>query len=125
MDMYYTLGLNGAGIAFFLAYLAHWMIVYPIARRLSGFRWSHEKPAYRSGYSQVNRSCLLRFLCPARALGSTGRDAGGCYAVFIQSECSLSWCPYTRFSYPIRRLLIGLRIVPSGHGTGQLSLRIP
>jgi antigen flippase len=35
-------GLKGAGIAFFLAYLAHWMIVYPITRRLSGFRWSRE-----------------------------------------------------------------------------------
>jgi PST family polysaccharide transporter len=33
-------GLNGAGIAFFLAYVAHWIIVYPITRRLSGFRWS-------------------------------------------------------------------------------------
>jgi PST family polysaccharide transporter len=35
-------GLNGAGIAFFLAYAVHWIIVYPIVRRLSGFRWSPE-----------------------------------------------------------------------------------
>jgi antigen flippase len=33
-------GLNGAGIAFFLAYAVHWIITYPIARKLSGFRWS-------------------------------------------------------------------------------------
>jgi PST family polysaccharide transporter len=35
-------GLNGSGIAFFLAYVAHWIIVYPIVRHLSGFRLSLE-----------------------------------------------------------------------------------
>jgi PST family polysaccharide transporter len=39
-------GLSGAGIAFFLAYVAHWIIVYPITRRLSGFRWSRENKKY-------------------------------------------------------------------------------
>ncbi len=39
-------GLNGAGIAFFLAYAAHWIIVYPITRRLSGFRWSRENKEF-------------------------------------------------------------------------------
>lgn len=33
-------GLNGAGIAFFASYLVHWAIVAPIARHLTGFRWS-------------------------------------------------------------------------------------
>lgn len=33
-------GLDGAGIAFFLAYVFHGVLVYPIVRRLSGFRWS-------------------------------------------------------------------------------------
>jgi antigen flippase len=32
--------LNGAGIAFFLSYVFHGVLVYPIVRRLSGFRWS-------------------------------------------------------------------------------------
>ncbi len=35
-------GLNGAGIAFFLSYVFHGLLVYPIVRRLSGFRWSRE-----------------------------------------------------------------------------------
>jgi PST family polysaccharide transporter len=35
-------GLEGAGIAFFLSYICHWIIVYPIVRRLSGFHWSLE-----------------------------------------------------------------------------------
>jgi PST family polysaccharide transporter len=36
------LGLDGAGIAFFLSYVVHGAVVYPIARSLSGFRWSNE-----------------------------------------------------------------------------------
>lgn len=35
-----TLGLVGAGIGFFLAYVLHLLLVYPLARRLTGFRWS-------------------------------------------------------------------------------------
>jgi PST family polysaccharide transporter len=35
-------GLNGAGIAFFGSYVFHAFLMYPIVRRLSGFRWSQE-----------------------------------------------------------------------------------
>ncbi|MGA7795790.1 MAG: O-antigen translocase [Candidatus Acidiferrales bacterium] len=33
-------GLDGAGIAFFGAYIFHYFLIYPIVRHLSGFRWS-------------------------------------------------------------------------------------
>ena len=33
-------GLTGAGIAFFGSYIFHGILTYPIARVLSGFRWS-------------------------------------------------------------------------------------
>jgi PST family polysaccharide transporter len=33
-------GLNGAGIAFFGSYIFHVLMLYLIARQLSGFRWS-------------------------------------------------------------------------------------
>lgn len=35
-------GLVGAGVAFALSYVLHWAVVFPIARRLTGFAWSHE-----------------------------------------------------------------------------------
>jgi PST family polysaccharide transporter len=35
-------GLEGAGIAFMLSYAFHALIVYPTARRMTGFRWSSE-----------------------------------------------------------------------------------
>jgi PST family polysaccharide transporter len=33
-------GVDGAGMAFFGAYLFHALLLYPVVRRLSGFRWS-------------------------------------------------------------------------------------
>lgn len=33
-------GVNGAGIAFFASYVFHGLLVYPIVRRLTGFRWT-------------------------------------------------------------------------------------
>jgi PST family polysaccharide transporter len=35
-------GVDGAGMAFFGAYALHGLLLYPIARRLNGFRWSAE-----------------------------------------------------------------------------------
>lgn len=35
-----SFGLNGAGIAFFISYVFHGLMIYPIVRRLSAFRWS-------------------------------------------------------------------------------------
>jgi PST family polysaccharide transporter len=35
-----SFGVNGAGIAFFGSYVFHLCLIYPIVRRLSGFRWS-------------------------------------------------------------------------------------
>jgi PST family polysaccharide transporter len=35
-----TLSLNGAGIAFATSYVFHGCLLYPIVRRISGFRWS-------------------------------------------------------------------------------------
>jgi PST family polysaccharide transporter len=35
-----SIGLSGAGIAFFASYALHWLMIYPAVRWLSGFRWS-------------------------------------------------------------------------------------
>jgi enterobacterial common antigen flippase len=37
-----TLGIEGAGVAFFASYVFHAAMVYPVARRLTGFRWRAE-----------------------------------------------------------------------------------
>jgi PST family polysaccharide transporter len=37
-----SFGLRGSGIAFFGSYVFHGLLIYPIVRRLSGFRWSRD-----------------------------------------------------------------------------------
>lgn len=44
-------GVNGAGVAFFVSYVCHGLLVYPIVRWITGFRWS-----------AVNRRLGLAFL---------------------------------------------------------------
>ena len=50
-------GLAGAGIAFFASYVFHVLILYPIVRRLSGFRWS--PIALRTAVLFTSVSCAL------------------------------------------------------------------
>ena len=78
-------GLNGAGIAFFFAYLAHWMIVYPIARRLSGFRWSRENKQLGSASLVLIAIVFAGFyvLPPFWASGF------GILAAFLSATCSI------------------------------------
>lgn len=40
-------GMTGVGVAFFLSYVFHVAIIYPVVRRISGFRW--EPDNFRSG----------------------------------------------------------------------------
>lgn len=49
-------GVNGAGIAFFISYMFHGLMIYPIVRWLSGFNWSSE-----------NRKTGVIFLCSITA----------------------------------------------------------
>jgi PST family polysaccharide transporter len=46
-------GLNGAGMAFFASYILHWLIVYPIVRRLTGFAWSRTNTRIGLGFLLV------------------------------------------------------------------------
>jgi antigen flippase len=72
-------GLSGAGIAFFLSYVFHAVLVYPIVNRISGFTWSGE-----------NRGCAGTFL-----------------ALVGLAFASLQWLP-TRLGYACAVLLLCL-----------------
>jgi PST family polysaccharide transporter len=51
-------GLNGSGMAFFVSYVFHGVMLYPVVRKLSGFRWS---PANRRLMAHFLTSILLTF----------------------------------------------------------------
>ena len=107
-------GLNGAGIAFFGSYVFHWCLIYPISRKLTGFRWGEESK---------HTSLLLSLLTAAAFCGS--------YLLPFYAACSFGalltvvsgaysvWClgrliPFDRVPPPIRRVLAALRLSPPG-----------
>jgi antigen flippase len=116
-------GLNGAGLAFFLSYIVHWLVVYPITRRLSNFGWSLQNR--RTGLivlSSIAVVFLSFYVLPQRAALSVGVLAvllSSFYSVRVLSKL----IPTHEIPRPMRQLLIGLRLVPANASTNQLATR--
>jgi antigen flippase len=102
-------GLNGAGIAFFLAYVVHWLIVYPIVRQLSGFRWSPENR--QTGLLILSLIAVVFcgfYVLPllwAAALGTLAAGLSGVYSIRVLTKL----VPVRDMPAPLRHLFIGLR----------------
>lgn len=66
-------GLTGAGVAFFASYLLHVVVVYPMCRSVSGFRWSRQTGRVALAFVVVIAAVHVGFLllppAPAMALG--------------------------------------------------------
>ena len=116
-------GLNGAGLAFFLSYIVHWLVVYPITRRLSSFGWSLQNR--RTGLivlSSIAVVFLSFYVLPQRVALSLGALAvllSSLYSVRVLSKL----IPTHEIPRPMRQLLIGLRLLPAGASTNQLATR--
>jgi PST family polysaccharide transporter len=78
-------GLEGTGGAFFGSYVFHALLIYPIVRRLSGFRWSAVNLKTASGFALLIAMVFagFRFLQPpwATALGVAATVASGLYSM--------------------------------------------
>lgn len=78
-------GLNGAGIAFFGSYMFHAVIIYPLVRWLSGFRWSAENARTITLFLVSIGVVFCGFLAlppiTATALGMVATILSGIYAV--------------------------------------------
>lgn len=103
-----SFGLNGAGIAFFGSYVFHGLLIYPIVRRLSGFRWS-----------AANRQTGLLFLlmiaavfCGFFLLPSLVATGLGIVAVIVSSAYSirglLHLVAFDQIPRPVAQLLAGM-----------------
>lgn len=66
-------GIQGAGVAFFLSYVFHVAIIYPIVRRLSGFRWERDNflsgSLFVSGATAVTMGFVLLPVLVANIFG--------------------------------------------------------
>ena len=105
-------GLNGAGIAFFASYVFHWLLIYPIVRRLSGFRWS----VANSKIGLLFLSLIAVVFCGFYALPTLSAIGIGTLAMILSSVYSIrvlvNLVPLDRIPPPIRRLLVWLWVVP-------------
>src|SRR5882757_1952584 len=108
-----SFGLNGAGIAFFLSYIVHAALVYPIVRHLSGFRWSStNKRVGLLFFSLITAVFGSFWLLPLSFAVSIGTSAAIMGAVFsVRSIVKL--VPLEDIPRPVRRVLAMLHLAPS------------
>jgi O-antigen/teichoic acid export membrane protein len=105
-------GVNGAGIAFFGSYIFHGLVVYPLGRRLTGFRWSSE--IRRSGllFLVLIAAAFSAFavLPPAAAtiVGGVALAVGGAYSLRVLFSLLRA---DQRLPRRLRALLVRLRLV--------------
>lgn len=78
-------GLNGAGIAFFGSYVFHAVLIYPIVRHLSGFRWSAEN----NQVSLLFVSSIAVVSCGLYVLPPSAATVAGTLAVILSGIYSL------------------------------------
>ena len=106
-----SFGLNGAGTAFFGSYIFHAFLIYPIVRRLSGFRWSTANKRtglfFLSLIAVVFCGCYVLPLIWAASVGTLAAVVSGAYSIRVL----LKLTPLNEIPLPVRRLLVGLGIV--------------
>jgi PST family polysaccharide transporter len=104
-----SFGLEGAGVAFFLSYVAHGIVVYAIVRRLTGFRWSSANFAtggvYLGSIAVAAASFLLLPPAAATALATLLLALVTTYAVHVLTTLVAA----DDLPQPLRRLLARAR----------------
>jgi PST family polysaccharide transporter len=107
-----SFGLNGAGIAFFGSYVFHWVLIYPIVRRLSGYRWSPVN--IKTGLLFLSLIALV--FCGSYALPPLFAMMVGTLAVLTSGVYSirilLKLVTLDRIPVPLYRVLLWLRLAP-------------
>ena len=105
-------GLPGAGVAFFGLYAIHWVGIYMIVSRLSGFRWSASNRRLASVFLPLVAGLFAGWYFLPRvatvALGGTATLLSGIYS--IKRVCEL--VPLSRLPRPVRSLLRLLKLTP-------------
>ena len=109
-----SFSLNGAGIAFFGSYVFHGFMIYPIVRRLSGFRWSaaNRKTGLLFLSSIAVVFCGFHVLPPlfATGVGILAMILSGVYSIRVL----LNLVSLARIPRPMQRLLMLFGFAPSG-----------
>jgi enterobacterial common antigen flippase len=107
-------GLNGSGMAFFGSYVFHGLLIYPIVRRLTGFRWSASNRRvgvfFLGSIGLVFCSFYLLPFWASTVVGTLAALGSGIYS--LRTLCKLvSLHRAPRF---VQRVLVGCRLAPAG-----------
>jgi len=101
-----SFGLKGAGIAFFGSYIFYGFMIWPVARRLSGFRWSDVNK--RTGLFFL--SLIAAVFCCFQALPSFWATIVGSLSVMVSGVYSIrvlfTLISHNRIPSPVLRLLV-------------------
>ena len=112
-------GLSGAGVAFFLAYVVHWIIIYPVTRQLSGFCWSPENR--KIGLTILSLIAIVFsgfYAMPLYWAASVGILAAALCSLY-SFRVLAKIVPVRDIPRPIRQLLIRLCLVSSDTATAN------
>lgn len=109
-----SFGLNGAGIAFFGSYVFHAILIYPIVRYLSGFRWS----AANNQISLLFVSSIGIVFCGFYVLPTILAAGIGTLAVILSGVYSirvlLTLISLDQIPHPIKQLLLRFSVTQTG-----------
>ncbi|MDB6109036.1 MAG: hypothetical protein JWR69_786 [Pedosphaera sp.] len=108
-------GLKGTGISFFGFYVFHWVGIYSVVRRLTGFRWSS---AYRRlvliFVPLVAAVFVGGYFLPSTQAMLLGLAATSLAAVYsLKTLCTL--IPMHRLPRPAQSMLIFFRLAPANN----------
>jgi PST family polysaccharide transporter len=102
-------GVTGAGIAFFGSYIFHGCLVYPIARHLSGFRWSRDNLCVGLVYTSVIAAVFCGFywlpLSAAVSFGTIAALGSGIYSMWAFSRL----VSFDEIPRPLRRIIMRIK----------------
>jgi len=112
-------GLDGAGIAFFGSYIFHWLLIYPIVRHLSGFRWSADNARTTLLFFSMIAAVFCGFyglpFPVAVGIGIVAVVVSGIYSLkVVLNLVSMDVLPR-----PVRRLVLGFGLALPGSATGD------
>jgi enterobacterial common antigen flippase len=106
-----SFGMNGAGIAFFGSYVFHWLMIYPIVRHLSGFRWSTKNRRTILIFVSMIASVFCGFLVLPSVAATVIGALATLLAGFLSARNLLSLYSPDRIPRPIRGLLVRFQFV--------------
>jgi enterobacterial common antigen flippase len=106
-------GLNGAGMAFFAAYLFSACLVYPIVRRLTGFRWSSENKKTAGVYLSLIAMVFGSFYVLPLAWSICAGTLAAMFISIYSLRVLLKLVSTERIPRPVQRLFVAFGFMPA------------